>query len=436
MSFAKFEVIETGQVFYYNNDRNALVNAEGQPLSASPVESEDWYAEQAAQNGIVTKTNKPKGLRLLLGHACNYSCGYCMQKDIGDPSERPENFWTPGFLESVEKYLDISELTRIELWGGEPFLYWNDMVKIMTHFDSETISWYISTNGSALRQKHVDFFKQLKSTVAMGISHDGPGQESLRGEDIFKRPQIVDVLKQLDALYPKFQYSFNPVVSHTNFDMFLINDYFYKLATDNGLKNSKISYTLGKTYDETDSKNSSDHVIQGDNLKAFRTVMKNYMDASILQLKEKGRSKTLPILQSNVFDGDTGALKFAQSVKHEIPVTITTNCGADASDILSMDLRGNVRLCPHTHEKYNSGHVSNIKGVKIISLALDRKKTHCSDCQVRRLCKSSCPIDFPTEVFLKNCRVEKIWYGAIQNAAFKVLFGSDVELKETGIIST
>jgi len=435
MSFAKFEIKQTGQTFYYNNDRNAIINAKGQSLSALPIHPEEWYTEQAVQNGVITKTNKPVGLRILLGHACNYSCSYCMQKDIGDPSERPENFWTPDFLESVEKYLDTSKLTRIELWGGEPFLYWNDMVKIMTHFDSEKISWYISTNGSALRQKHVDFFKQLKSPVAMGISHDGPGQVALRGEDIFLRPQVVDVLKQLDSLYPKFQYSFNPVVSHTNFNLFDINDYFYKLAVDNELKSCKISFTLGRTYDDTDSKNSFEHVIHGENLKAFKAITEDYMNAAIEQLKKHGRSKTLPILQSNIFDGDTGAIKFAQSVKNETPITITTNCGADAEDILSVDLRGNARLCPHTHEKYNGGHISNIKGIKIVSLALERKKTHCSDCQVRRLCKSSCPIDFPTEVFLKNCKVEKIWYGGVQNAAFKMLFGSDVELKETGIAS-
>jgi radical SAM protein with 4Fe4S-binding SPASM domain len=303
----------------------------------------------------------------------------------------------------------------------------------MTHFDSEKISWYISTNGSALRQKHVDFFKQLKSPVAMGISHDGPGQVALRGEDIFQRPQVVDVLKQLDLLYPKFQYSFNPVVSNTNFNLFDINNYFYKLAVDNQLKNCKISFTLGRTYDDTDSKNSFEHVIHGENLEAFKVITEDYMNAALAQLKQHGKSKTLPILQSNIFDGETGAIKFAQSVKNETPITITTNCGADAEDILSVDLRGNARLCPHTHEKYNGGHISDIKGIKIVSLALDRKKTHCSDCQVRRLCKSSCPIDFPTDVFLKNCRVEKIWYGAVQNTAFKMLFGSDVELKETGI---
>jgi radical SAM protein with 4Fe4S-binding SPASM domain len=269
----------------------------------------------------------------------------------------------------------------------------------------------------------------------MGISHDGPGQESLRGEDILKKPQIIEVIKQLDAMYPKFQYSFNPVVSNTNYDLFEINNYFRSFVNANNLQNPKLSYTLGRTYDETDSKNSADHVIQGDNLEKFRAVVTEFHNAALKQFKEHGRSKTLPILQSNIVDGDTGSLKFAQSVRNEVPVTITTNCGADAADVLSVDLRGNVRLCPHTHEKYNSGHISNIKGVKIVSLALDRKKTHCGDCQVRRLCKSSCPIDFPTEVFLKNCRVEKIWYGGVQNAAFKLLFGHDVVLQETGIAS-
>lgn len=435
MSLAKFYIPETKQTFYYNNNRNAIVAADGALLSSAPIQKDQWYEDLASINGVDYKTNAPVGLRILLGHACNYSCSYCMQKDIGNPDEKPENFWTPLFLESVEQHLDSTNLKRIELWGGEPFLYWNDMVKLMTHFDREGLMWYISTNGSALRQKHVDFFKSLKSNVGMGISHDGPGQESLRGEDILKKPQIIEVIKQLDAMYPKFQYSFNPVVSNTNYDLFEINNYFRSFVNANNLQNPKLSYTLGRTYDETDSKNSADHVIQGDNLEKFRTVVTEFHDAALKQFKEHGRSKTLPILQSNIVDGDTGSLKFAQSVRNEVPVTITTNCGADAADVLSVDLRGNVRLCPHTHEKYNSGHISNIKGVKIVSLALDRKKTHCGDCQVRRLCKSSCPIDFPTEVFLKNCRVEKIWYGGVQNAAFKLLFGHDVVLQETGIES-
>ena len=122
-----------------------------------------------------------------MGHACNYSCGYCMQKDIGNPNERPENFWLEPFIESVKNNLDLQNLERIELWGGEPFLYWNDMVPIMKYLDAPNRHFFISTNGSALRQKHVDFFKTLQATILMGISHDGPGQETLRGENIFSK---------------------------------------------------------------------------------------------------------------------------------------------------------------------------------------------------------------------------------------------------------
>jgi hypothetical protein len=86
-------------------------------------------------------------------------------------------------------------------------------------------------------------------------------------------------------------------------------------------------------------------------------------------------------------------------------------------------------------ELSSSNEIDNIKGIRILQLDLNRKKTHCSDCNVRRMCKSSCPIKFPDEVFLQNCRVEKLWYGAIQNKAFELIFNEEVELMETGIES-
>ena len=147
-----------------------------------------------------------------------------MQKDLGNPDERPENKQLRQFIDSVEKYLDLENLERIELWGGEPFLYWKDIVPIMEFLDHEKRHFYISTNGSALRQKHIDFFKTLKSSVMIGISHDGPGQELLRGEDIFDKKLVTSVIKQFDDLYPKIQYSFNPVVSLHNYDLMKINN--------------------------------------------------------------------------------------------------------------------------------------------------------------------------------------------------------------------
>lgn len=432
MTYSKFRLKDSGKVFYYKNVTNSLYNDAGEELTLPSEQPLDWYKSLQPNFGVVHKSDKPVALRILLGHACNYSCSYCMQKDIGNPDERPENIYARMFVKSLEK-LDLSNLERIELWGGEPFLYWKDIERIVPALDKEGRHFYISTNGSALRQKHVDFFKSLKSTVMMGISHDGPGQEALRGEEILNKPHIVDVLKQLDDLYPKVQYSFNPVISNTNFDLFEINDYFRKFTSEHNIKNTRLSFTLGRTYDKTDSKNSYEHVIHGDNLDKFRNMLDRYFDATIDQLQHHGINKQLPLMQSNIFDGDNGSLKYALKTKHQIPITMTSNCGADAADIISIDIQGNIRLCPHTSEEYIGGHINNIKGVKIIPLALDRKNTHCGPCPVKRLCKSSCPIDFPDATFLKNCAVEKIWYGAIQKNAFRLIFGEKVELVETNV---
>lgn len=435
MSFSKFRLKDTDTIFYYEIDNNALYNDQGESLTLPPDRELEFYESVQHIFGTRKKTNKPVAIRILLGHACNYSCGYCMQKDIGNPDERPENKVLQPFIDSLEEHLDLENLERIELWGGEPFLYWNDMKPIMKYFDKKGRHFYISTNGSALREKHADFFESLESTITMGISHDGPAQEALRGDDIFDKPSVAKTLQRLDTMYPHVQFSFNTVISRTNYDLFAINEYFRNVSAKLELTNAKLSYTLARIYDETNSQNSADHVISGEHLIKLRETLDTYLTEAADQLKTHGRTSDRLFLEANIFDGKEGVMEYAKTLKYQIPVTMTTGCGADSADVLSIDVQGNVRLCPHTSEKYIAGPISNLKGIRIVQLDLDRKKTHCSDCNVRRLCKSSCPIKFPDEVFIQNCRVEKTWYGAIQRKAFELLFGQSVELLETGIES-
>jgi len=435
MNLSKFKLLESNQIIYYDVDENALYNSEGAALSSFPTLPLEFYQESAKIHGSRKKSNKPTALRILFGHACNYSCGYCMQKDIGNPDERPKNSNLEKFINAIKDNLDLENLERIELWGGEPFLYWNDIQPVMEFLDSPGRHFFISTNGSALRDKHIDFFVNLKGSIAIGISHDGPGQELLRGEDIFQKKSVISAIKRIDDLAPKIQFSFNTVISRQNFDLFEINDYFVDIALRLDLKNVKLSFILGRNYDETNSQNSTHHVIDKDNHKKFKEVMESYMDFSISQLY-KVSERPKPLLRSNVFDGPHGPVNFALSMKNKIPVTATSNCGADAEDILSLDINGNIRLCPHASEKYIAGPISQLKGIRILQLDLERKKSHCVSCNVRRLCKSSCPIKFPDEVFLQNCKNEKIWYGAVQKAALKLIFGEKVELLEIGLEGT
>jgi uncharacterized protein len=417
-SFTKFRA---GNIeFYYSNFDNGIYDVNKNPLSEVAVEDE-LYKEVISETRSRLKSDKPFWIRILLGHACNYSCSYCMQKDIGNPDERAKISTTDQFIQQLSK-LDMSRLQKIDLWGGETLLYWKTIVEIMTKFDREELTWYIPTNGSPLMMKHVEFFSTLKSQVTIGISHDGPGQEELRGaEFLHKKMEVLRALQQT----PNVQFSFNPVVSHNNFDLFKINKFFYDYCIEAGLDYTKIgiSWTLGHNHDYTNSENSALHVIHGDNLGKFKTIIEEYMAKNVEQYYKNVDHK---LMQSNLFEGGMGVLPYVKTLRKQILPTSTTSCGVDDEGVLSVDMAGNVRTCPHTDISFIGGHIDDLKNVKLKRIDLERYEKHCGSCEVYRLCKSNCPIDVPDDVFYTNCAVEKVYNRAIQNTAFRLIFGNEV----------
>lgn len=396
-------------------------------VSLPAVHEESYYVQLAKSEGVRTKSAAPKALRILLGQACNYSCTYCMQKDIGNLTEKPLSVQIDRFLEDLDNNITYDNLSRIELWGGEPFLYWKDMVKIMEKLDAPDREFYISTNGSPLINKHLDYFETLKGRVTLSISHDGPGQEALRGEDILNRPSRINTIKRMYDMAPKLQFSFNTVVSADNYDLFAINDYFRKFGEAYNMPDLRLYYIHATNYDATNSQNSANYVVRGDKLKDFNSIMERYINDYIDQLLDPTKPRRL--LHQGIIHGPAGMIEFATLLGQQLPVTTHSRCGADSANVLSVDTDGAVRLCPHASETYNAGYLNNIKGIRVLNIDLERKKSHCAPCPVKRLCKSSCPIKFPDEVFLQNCAVEKVWYGNIQKGAFRLLFNEPVLLQ-------
>jgi sulfatase maturation enzyme AslB (radical SAM superfamily) len=201
-NYTKF-ITSKGLEFYYRNDTNSLHEKNGDRIVVGnpSLRDDSSYYEFAKTNYATRKKhNKPVALRILMGHACNYSCTYCMQKDIGNPDERPKREALKIFFDSINENLNLDDLNRIELWGGEPFLYWQDVMELMKFFDSEGRHFYISTNGSTLHPKHAEFFSTLKSDVLVSISHDAMHQQELRGDDIFHRDRVIKTLKMFDDL--------------------------------------------------------------------------------------------------------------------------------------------------------------------------------------------------------------------------------------------
>jgi len=428
MAYTLFE-LQDGREFFYDSNDNTIYNGKGETLNFSFDKSDEWYEQQSKEWGTDQKTDKPVSLRILLGHACNYNCSYCMQKDIGDPSERPRSLWTETFIEKLKKNLSFEKLSRVELWGGEPFLYWKDMVAIMEFFDHPDRYFFISTNGSAFVEKHYEFFKKLKSRVMINVSHDAKKQELTRGVDVFKNPKKVDVMKRIFAL-PNVSFAFGCVVSSENHDLFEINEYFKDFVDREGIVGAKLNFIPARNYDfHGKDENSAKYILRGETLKKFNDHMYEFLKVAT---EDMAHEKTLPC---SLMYSDYGVVQYSKFLKNQAPIVSTSKCGADSNRVLSVDLQGNIRLCPHSDNHFKAGSIDDLKDIRIHGLDLEGKNKHCMSCHVKRLCKSSCPIKFPDEVFYSNCALEKVWWGNIQLASMRLLFGQDVSMISTNLSS-
>lgn len=414
MSNNKFRLTKTGEVFIYDNTINAILDAEGRPVSAES----DLLAGLPSYH----KDTNPHTIKVILGHACNYSCSYCVQKDIGNPAERPKNIMTKNLINKIKQHLDLDKLNRIELWGGETLLYWSDIVEIMTALDNPAITWYIPTNGTILKLKHAEFFKQLKGKVTIGISHDGPGHESLRGPEFLHRK--VDELRALQKAGVKF--SFNAVISTTNYDLFAIDSYFRTFLHSNQLDPVGLVFELGRTY-ETGACATESHVITGEQIPEYRAILKAYLKR---QSNEMGkRPDPSKLLKSSLFHFGNGVLPYATSFRHQNPIHHYSSCGTDQPGLITLDMNGNLRTCQNTNEDYIYGSLETISTASMKKMDYD-KNDFCRDCSVLRLCNRSCPIALPFETFIINHQIENAHYTEIQLAAFEILFNSPVEKVE------
>lgn len=427
MPYSLFE-LENGQQFYYDSHSNTLYNSKKEVLNLNPERPIEWYEEEADQWDSDVKSDRPVNIRILLGHACNYNCTYCLQKDIGDPSERPLSLWIDTFIESVKKNLSLDRLKRIDLWGGEPFLYWKDMVKIMDYLDDPEREFFISTNGSAFVEKHYEYFKNIKGQILINLSHDAFAQEKLRGKDVLKNPKRVEVLKKIVSL-PNVRMAFGCVVSSDNYDLFEINRYFKEFKERENFPMTKLTFIPAKNYDvHGKDEYSAKYILHGDKLEDFGNIMEKFIEES---LKDPKGEKIIP--NNIIHDTHAGVISYAKFLKNQAPVVSTSTCGADSKKVLSVDIKGNIKLCPHTDDTFNAGRLEKLQEARIHGLDMKRKKNHCFKCNVKRLCKSSCPIKYTADVFYMNCALEKVWNGKIQLAAMKLLFGQKVKLVEVGV---
>ncbi len=364
-------------------------------ITLPDVPERDWpVAPRVTKSNPQGKSRHPRTLKIQMGLSCNYACSYCNQATQIDDA----TISTLGDVERFLVQLDIwlkAPPEKIELWGGEPFVYWAKLKRLVPalHAKFPEARFSIITNGSLLSREKLDFIARYD--IGVGISHDGPGQH-LRGPDPLEDSETRIWIERLLKERPG-NVSINTVLTRENHSLETIANWFRaRLGPDaplslEGVVNTYDAATLfgSGSFTEDDLRHLSDEVF--------------YALAN----------------DPGAFGLGTRLKEFTDSLIEHRPITaLGQKCGMDRADDIAVDLLGNVMTCQNTGAKgvHKIGHVEAFEDIALDNGTHFAFRPDCMACPVVQLCKGSCMF-LEGEFFAQSCRNEYAYNLGILRAA-------------------
>jgi uncharacterized protein len=340
------------------------------------------------------KSRDITGLKIQLGLTCNYSCEYCSQRFVPRADETSRKH-VESFIHKLEN-INFNENAglKIELWGGEPFVYWKTIKPLIKALKEKFETWKkkprysIISNGSLLTEEICDWI--VENIDGFAISHDGPGQH-VRGPDPFDDEKTAKII--LD-LYERMgnKMSFNTMLNAKNMSRKEIYDWFKNFTGKETLKIGEGS--LVDAYDEGGISLSLN--TKKEHFEFRKTTFK--------ELYEHEGDINFPVIINKINSFVNGVLS------HDSAKYVGQKCSMDSENIIAVDLRGNVLTCQNVSEvsinsnnqPHLSGNLDNYDDVRITTSTHWSNRKECSDCPVLHLCRGACM--FVTDEFwTKTC---------------------------------
>lgn len=371
---------------------------EGLPLPVEPGPFEP--APRVAKDAPLGKSRAPRVLKIQLGLSCNYACSYCSQAFQITDATVSKLADVDHFLAQLEGWItDAPE--RIEIWGGEPFLYWAKIKRLVPALKQRFpgVRFSIITNGSLLSREKLDFI--AAHDIAITISHDGPGQH-LRGPDPFDDPEKRAWIEALLAERPD-KVGVNAVLTREHHDLGELKNWFAgKVGPDIhiGLEG------VVNVYDAATALGTG----------RFAPAALNSLTRSIFEAL---------VEDPNAFGLGERIDEFYASLQRKRPIeALGQKCGMDREDTIAVDLRGNVMTCQNTGAKgvHKIGHVEAFNDIALDTATHFAFREECMSCPVVQLCKGSCMF-LEGEFFKQSCANEFAFNMGIMMAAVWHLAG-------------
>jgi uncharacterized protein len=415
---------QSGKVFFQDNKTNTLYDENMNKLSR-----DNPYQDEPKPFTGVHRTNRPAEIKIVLGHDCNYSCGYCVQKDVGDHNRKVKHFDPQFLISRMRETLDLSNLDQLELWGGETLLYWDEITPLMLEFDGPDMDFVIPTNGTILTERHIDFFLSLQGRVTIEFSHDSYAHSLNRGHDPL--PKLVEVIRKIQANPEKIRMELSTTVTNTSFKLIDMSLWFSEFFKKHNLQPVPILFRPVWSYDAHSEAYSLDTV-----LNSYQIELDAYLNAQMHQFKTNGKVVSEPFFESQLFhitintDENNGILQRAANFRVEWKHQPSTICGMHRNDHLTIDNMGNIRACQNTSGKEYEGNILDFKYKETLPVSGIHVKNieKCQTCPVYLNCLSGCPLSINEDLFEKNCKVALVHEMTMLRKSFELLFGEKVEI--------
>lgn len=350
-----------------------------------------------------SKSSAPRRIKIQLGLGCNYSCSYCLQSLEVHKAAATSTRDADIFLQNLDRWLDPSNLEKIEFWGGEPLLYWNKIEKLAPKLREKfpSVKFSIITNGTLLTKEIID---QLYDwNFSMAISHDGPGQH-LRGPDPFDEdPNFSNIVRYASVKFGK-NFSFNAVLTPGSYDPLAVIRWFER------------KHFYGKCN--------------------FEGVVHDYNGGIESRFTPDQLEDLTELLVKRMFED---GLAKVQPFKAKIEDTISAiangrpsrilgqKCGMDLEDQLAVDLLGNITTCQNVGAKgeHRIGSVMLMDKARLNTSYHWSTREECRKCPVLQLCRGSCMYQTGNN-FVSSCNAEFALNMAVFIVALKILTNMDL----------
>lgn len=204
-------------------------------------------------------------LVLLMTNSCNLKCNYCFVE------KEKEVLEFDTYLEILNKYKD--KISRITFFGGEPLLYFDNILKIIDYNDKNNINvnYNINTNGLLLNKKVIDLC--IKKNILLNVSIDGNKESNILNRCNEKEfnilyKNIVEAKNRNCDIYVNYVVTPNNLEYLVDGTKFLIEEGFTKLCY-------MMNYEAHWTYEDLDSFNDklkivADYIIDNElNIKLY-----------------------------------------------------------------------------------------------------------------------------------------------------------------------